>query len=118
MRRFTHVDPFEDTESLEHGWDSGRFSTGFTHVDPFEDTESPAPRVSVKTVAGFTHVDPFEDTERLYPLIGAHSWLIVSPTSIRSRILKGTQCPRATRGHLSFTHVDPFEDTERSGTGC
>jgi len=42
---------------------------------------------------------------------------IVSPTSIRSRILKvlcGAGIPR--RQQICFTHVDPFEDTERSAT--
>jgi len=37
--RFTHVDPFEDTESSAYN----RVmlpDTRFTHVDPFEDTES------------------------------------------------------------------------------
>ncbi len=37
---------------------------GFTHVDPFEDTESPAARRVARSAGGFTHVDPFEDTER------------------------------------------------------
>jgi len=37
----------------------------------------------------------------------------VSPTSIRSRILKGEHIVRVALGHAdSFTHVDPFEDTE------
>ena len=36
----------------------------FTHVDPFEDTESDA-RLDAKNISRrFTHVDPFEDTER------------------------------------------------------
>jgi len=40
----------------------------------------------------------------------------VSPTSIRSRILKGS-CPMTPRKTLKrFTHVDPFEDTERSSS--
>ena len=62
---FTHVDPFEDTESFlsaqfdDHGG-------GFTHVDPFEDTESPnARRELAPPNISFTHVDPFEDTERI-----------------------------------------------------
>jgi len=37
--RFTHVDPFEDTERRrERRW-AGARQWGFTHVDPFEDTE-------------------------------------------------------------------------------
>jgi len=40
--------------------------------------------------------------------------VIVSPTSIRSRILKvdANRNEGAVRA-LGFTHVDPFEDTER-----
>ena len=64
--------------------------TRFTHVDPFEDTESLGrgylPRWSERC---FTHVDPFEDTERLRALMPLGEELGVSPTSIRSRILKG-----------------------------
>ncbi len=37
----------------------------------------------------------------------------VSPTSIRSRILKGGWNLRPWRPQGGFTHVDPFEDTER-----
>ena len=38
----------------------------------------------------------------------------VSPTSIRSRILKVVSKGLMVNDHLSrFTHVDPFEDTER-----
>ena len=37
----------------------------------------------------------------------------VSPTSIRSRILKGGSSIAACARRSSFTHVDPFEDTER-----
>jgi len=38
--RFTHVDPFEDTESGVHHEEVIIRLIGFTHVDPFEDTES------------------------------------------------------------------------------
>ncbi len=39
---------------------------------------------------------------------------MVSPTSIRSRILKAGVATHAWMAlHRSFTHVDPFEDTER-----
>jgi len=38
---------------------------GFTHVDPFEDTESERQwGPGVQRLLRFTHVDPFEDTER------------------------------------------------------
>ena len=61
---------------------------------------------------GFTHVDPFEDTERSPATAPVPNQPQVSPTSIRSRILKGSN-PGATASLLaSFTHVDPFEDTE------
>jgi len=36
----------------------------FTHVDPFEDTERFIALLWSPRVTGFTHVDPFEDTER------------------------------------------------------
>ncbi len=90
------------------------FRWSFTHVDPFEDTESDVHDVGHAQLPRFTHVDPFEDTER--PTRKQwHFWRRkVSPTSIRSRILKG-QTKSAFRNPtaLSFTHVDPFEDTER-----
>jgi len=40
------------------------------------------------TPAGFTHVDPFEDTESFKPPEDFGVLSLVSPTSIRSRILK------------------------------
>jgi len=46
-------------------------------------------------------------------LIGECSAVIVSPTSIRSRILKDTQVMFKSQFRGRFTHVDPFEDTER-----
>ena len=140
-----------------------RFTSGFTHVDPFEDTEScmyrqphaPATEVSPTSIrsrilkgnclldmytcwSGFTHVDPFEDTESVNISKHKTTFHNVSPTSIRSRILKG--CSRTSDLHAHhvsptsirsrilkvqkggaamnvnearFTHVDPFEDTER-----
>ena len=36
----------------------------FTHVDPFEDTESKKRAYGHSHKRRFTHVDPFEDTER------------------------------------------------------
>jgi len=36
----------------------------------------------------------------------------VSPTSIRSRILKGSDSAPVASLEARFTHVDPFEDTE------
>jgi len=41
--RFTHVDPFEDTERQLAQDEFALISRGFTHVDPFEDTESRFP---------------------------------------------------------------------------
>ncbi len=83
----------------------------FTHVDPFEDTESREQRHFRCRESSFTHVDPFEDTESASHLsqcgVGK-----VSPTSIRSRILKATAPRRSESSRPCFTHVDPFEDTE------
>jgi len=63
--------------------------SGFTHVDPFEDTESkPLPQKFRAGDNSFTHVDPFEDTERFLVFPEHQNQLFVSPTSIRSRILK------------------------------
>jgi len=63
----------------------------FTHVDPFEDTERwPEEYVLEHGCPGFTHVDPFEDTESLPRGGDRLAADEVSPTSIRSRILKGT----------------------------
>ncbi len=112
--RFTHVDPFEDTESLACAFVSRlglRVSPtsirsrilkdpwtpiprprefSFTHVDPFEDTESSTCPGCGSRYPGFTHVDPFEDTERLWRACDTSPADTVSPTSIRSRILKGS----------------------------
>jgi len=63
---FTHVDPFEDTESSGVAQAVCGFSIRFTHVDPFEDTESYRRDSNVGRARRFTHVDPFEDTERLF----------------------------------------------------
>ena len=63
-RRFTHVDPFEDTESSDLKRAPGQRMLCFTHVDPFEDTERQEFKVNnQKEKKSFTHVDPFEDTE-------------------------------------------------------
>jgi len=62
----------------------------------------------------FTHVDPFEDTERrAASAMAPMPFWMVSPTSIRSRILKEPAGRAGMGRHASFTHVDPFEDTER-----
>jgi len=45
-------------------WCHGRC---FTHVDPFEDTESWPTLQDRIELRRFTHVDPFEDTERVSP---------------------------------------------------
>ena len=88
-------------------------SVCFTHVDPFEDTESHARIAEGIQERRFTHVDPFEDTERAPQDQQAQQNEQVSPTSIRSRILKGyARRPRSAYA-FRFTHVDPFEDTER-----
>ena len=88
-RRFTHVDPFEDTERKSSPESQGNTSGCFTHVDPFEDTESDVVAFNTEVEPqGFTHVDPFEDTERRHRREQQRGGLNVSPTSIRSRILK------------------------------
>jgi len=87
-RGFTHVDPFEDTESQHKFFGRAENVGCFTHVDPFEDTESPWPAARRRSrPQSFTHVDPFEDTESVGAVWG--------------------QAPL-----VGFTHVDPFEDTE------
>ena len=91
--RFTHVDPFEDTErwfAIPDARTDGLVSptsirsrilkarpgallpaggaSCFTHVDPFEDTESCLLLLLLFLVLlRFTHVDPFEDTESFWP---------------------------------------------------
>ena len=63
---FTHVDPFEDTESKPPS-SAAAHSLRFTHVDPFEDTESGERTREINDFPRFTHVDPFEDTESCCP---------------------------------------------------
>jgi len=87
--RFTHVDPFEDTES-EWYYKCRRLSQkGFTHVDPFEDTES---TVNIHIIASII-VSPTSIRSRILKEasngMGSILRKFVSPTSIRSRILKG-----------------------------
>ena len=66
----------------------------------------------------FTHVDPFEDTESPNTTDPQPSQTYVSPTSIRSRILKAVERPATSnRWQTSFTHVDPFENTESYDVG-
>ena len=66
----------------------------------------------------FTHVDPFEDTESAEELPQLVQHLEkVSPTSIRSRILKARGGGLGGGVRLGFTHVDPFEDTESDHSG-
>ena len=87
----------------------------FTHVDPFEDTESPWNQ-TVRLASW--HVSPTSIRSRILKapgtLILARKTFGVSPTSIRSRILKGALFVEAAAQTMSFTHVDPFEDTERA----
>ena len=59
----------------------------FTQFDPFEDTERTWARAALAGQSRFTQFDPFEDTESL-PLPLPLPRLLVSPNSIRSRILK------------------------------
>ncbi len=61
---FTHVDPFEDTESAVLRRREHPALLRFTHVDPFEDTERIGAAHRHPAGRRFTHVDPFEDTER------------------------------------------------------
>ena len=68
------------------------------------------------TARSFTHVDPFEDTERSSIAGTAPRATSVSPTSIRSRILKAEHAPTSWLALVGFTHVDPFEDTESGAT--
>ena len=135
--RFTHVDPFEDTESCHVCSHFLSSCDSFTHVDPFEDTErsskksSPkrAPHVSptsirsrilkvvsetlsfISSIPRFTHVDPFEDTESF--LGPSLSVLLKRFTHVDP--FEDTESWYKFRRHpcgVSFTHVDPFEDTE------
>jgi len=86
----------------------------FTHVDPFEDTErATAGMATAAAMSRFTHVDPFEDTESAHRHLAVRIGEDVSPTSIRSRILKDLARPARALASRRFTHVDPFEDTER-----
>jgi len=69
-------------------WLEGR-GLSFTHHDPLEDTESE--RFQARghcALPGFTHHDPLEDTEREMPSINLGTTQIVSPITIRLRILK------------------------------
>ena len=84
---FTHNDPFEDTESLNRQFGRGQHAS-FTHNDPFEDTERRKRQLVSSVISRFTHNDPFEDTERLPPPATRKVSQLVSPTTIRSRILK------------------------------
>jgi len=89
----------------------------FTHVDPFEDTESSSLCCPRMACFRFTHVDPFEDTERRSCWYVSSQDYQVSPTSIRSRILKALINVNVLMLYTRFTHVDPFEDTESSSLG-
>ena len=57
---------------------------GFTHVDPFEDTESSSRPGPATRALRFTHVDPFEDTERRPPpAAGGHAATFHPRRSVR-----------------------------------
>ena len=90
---FTHHDPLEDTERFLH-LHLLLLRPRFTHHDPLEDTESVAKlRVLYIILMSFTHHDPLEDTERRRGgRIGELT--VVSPITIRLRILKGNLRPR------------------------
>ena len=111
-------------------------SIRFTHSDPFEDTESTYSVIVTFELICFTHSDPFEDTEScenlsfiiyimavsptpirlrilkapLTPVV--MSSMVVSPTPIRLRILKDNRGFNISVSISGFTHSDPFEDTE------
>ena len=84
----------------------------FTHVDPFEDTE----RAIALPSFALTHpVSPTSIRSRILKdgvVARFQNLHRVSPTSIRSRILKELHRQIAVGGQHRFTHVDPFEDTE------
>jgi len=99
---FTHNDPFEDTESMGINQIMAA-PPSFTHNDPFEDTESECGGAgSIRREVGFTHNDPFEDTERFYYLPLHLPRQVVSPTTIRSRILKDNAAHAHARVHRRF----------------
>ena len=87
---------------------------GFTHVDPFEDTES---RLHHHAAGAGDRVSPTSIRSRILKVekssTSARQAENVSPTSIRSRILKVLWAEWPTAENTCFTHVDPFEDTER-----
>ena len=63
--------------------------------------------------SSFTHHDPLEDTEREVPSVNLGPSQVVSPITIRLRILKESALPMAVKPpSISFTHHDPLEDTE------
>mgnify|MGYP000995357923 CR=1 FL=1 len=64
---------------------------------------------------GFTHVDPFEDTERSHHSSWTRRACLVSPTSIRSRILKETIPSTATKRNFI---VSPTSIRSRILKGC
>ncbi len=109
---FTHVDPFEDTESCQ----SSRITVPPVPVSPTSIRSRILKGLCVSSIIyvqiGFTHVDPFEDTERCNQVHFYTTLLTVSPTSIRSRILKDDHVGCDAIFDSRFTHVDPFEDTE------
>jgi len=103
MRRFTHVDPFEDTESYGDVCLRPGEIKGFTHVDPFEDTER---RVTAMLGDAPGAVSPTSIRSRILKAdneqCSADLQTVVSPTSIRSRILKDLQPPRPCRTSRRF----------------
>ncbi len=62
---------------------------------------------------GFTPHDPTEDTESVKVRIEGGEELLVSPLTIRQRILKARLVGRVDSATAGFTPHDPTEDTER-----
>ncbi len=60
----------------------------------------------------FTQFDPFEDTESSPAATLTLTAVLVSPNSIRLRILKADLTDGGLTTLHSFTQFDPFEDTE------
>ena len=84
----------------------------FTQLDPLEDTESGLPGFDGGGLRGFTQLDPLEDTESTLSVSLVRLSSLVSPNSIRLRILKAKTPNSPCQRGDSFTQLDPLEDTE------
>ena len=143
MNSFTHVDPFEDTESAST-WTSRRLRSSPVSPTSIRSRilkgrccwRSDACRsVSPTSIRSRILKDPHGGWKRIpHPRVSPTSIrsrilkginfdalghvMVVSPTSIRSRILKvDSSYGGAGLANIGFTHVDPFEDTESAYTG-